>query len=463
MTMELLNREALREFALRRREGYEWELRNLVQIPTISSDPNRRQDLWACAEYARDMFHRYGGEAEILATEGHPVVLGRLGRNPDWPTVTVYNHLDVQPADEPEWRTPPFEFRVDGDCFQGRGTTDDKGPAIAAFYGGLAAQEAGVPINVHFLWEMEEEVGSPNLRGLLERHRTKLRTDSIIVSDTVWTASGKPSTPAGLRGIVTFFLRLETADHDVHSGVVGGAARNPLGELMQVFCALCDPMTGKVKVPGFYDEAEKTPKETLRDWLASGFTPEGFKADHGLKRLRTENPLKLMRRIWAKPTLEVHGLAGGWTGQGIKAAIPPRAELKLSCRLVPGMDGLRTFDLIRRFVKTHFPDVEAVLGHTGPAFKGHTTGPRAEAIKEAYRFGFGQECAFTRQGGTIGAIKSLEEVLGAEVHFLGLSLPSHGYHAPNEHFDWGQAEGGIAAFARCFERLSLLPSARISP
>lgn len=448
MNPDLLTRDALQSFADRRREGFEWELRNLVEIPTVSVDPGRRGEMFRAAEYARDMFHRYGGEAEILSTEGNPVVLGRLGNDPSRPTVTIYNHLDVQPADEPEWTTDPFRLVCEGDLYRGRGTTDDKGPAIAAFYGGIAAQEAGVEANIHFLWEMEEEIGSPAFRACLQRHKAKLNPSVIVVSDTVWTAQGKPSTPAGLRGILTFFLRLETAAHDVHSGTVGGAARNPLGELMEVYCELVNPRTGKVKVPGFYDEAEKPTKDELRDWLAAGFTTEDFRRDNGLRKLRTENALKIMKRTWARPTLEVHGLAGGHTGPGIKAAIPPRAELKLSCRLVPGMDGLQTFRRIEAFVMERFPEVEVALGHTAPAFKGHTTGPYAEAIKDAYAFAFGAPCAFTRQGGTIGAVKSMEETLAAQVYFLGLSLPSHGYHAPNECFDWGQASGGIAAFAR---------------
>lgn len=454
MNLDLLTRDALRDFSQRRREGYLWELGSLVRFPTVSADPGRKNDIWACADHARDMFHRYGGEAEILNTEGLPIVLGRLGRDPGRPTVTVYNHLDVQPAQEPEWRTAPFELVVEGDTFRGRGSTDDKGPAIAAFYGGIAAQEAGVPVNIQFLWEMEEELGSPSLRSALERHRAKLRTDVVLVSDTVWTAPGQPSTPAGLRGLLTLFLRLETGRQDVHSGLAGGAARNPLAELMGVFCALCDPQTGKVKVPGFYDEVEKPDKATLRNWLAAGFSVADFKADLGLKSLRTENALKVMKRIWARPTLEVHGLSGGWTEPGLKLAIPPRAELKLSCRLVPGMDAEQTFTRIRDFVQAEFPGVEVIQGAHCAPFKGHTTGPVAEAIREAYRFAFGQEGTFTRQGGTLGAVKSMEEVLGAPVHFLGLSLPGHGYHAPNECFDWGQAEGGIAAFAHCFSNLS---------
>jgi acetylornithine deacetylase/succinyl-diaminopimelate desuccinylase-like protein len=397
------------------------------------------------------MFFRYGFEGEILETGGHPIVLGTLGRDPHLPTVTVYNHLDVQPANEPGWLTDPFRMTVDGDVFRGRGTTDDKGPAITAFYGAIAAKDAGVPLNIRFLWEMEEEIGSPSFRNAMDRHRGKLATDLVVVSDTIWVTRGKPSTPAGLRGLMTFALSLETAAHDMHSGLVGGAARNPLAELMKVVSSMMDGETGKVKIPGFYDDMVKPEPEELEHWLNSGFDVEVFKRDHSIKSLRTEDPMKLMKRIWGRPTMDVHGVVGGYIGVGIKTAVPPRAEVKMSCRLVPGMDEHRTFERVRTFVNKHFPDVVVTEDHGLAPFRGHVSGPYAEAVKEAYRFAFGTPCVFTREGGSIGAVKTMEDALGAPVYFLGLSLPSHGYHAPNENYDWEQASGGMALFARFFE------------
>ena len=454
MNDDLLTRTSLQAFADHRREGFEWELRNLVEMPTISADARRRESIWRCAEYARDMFFRYGFEGEILETGGNPIVLGCMGRDPELPTVTVYNHLDVQPADEPGWTSDPFRLVVDGDCFKGRGTTDDKGPAITAFYGAIAAREAGVPVNIRFIWEMEEEIGSPSFHNAMERHRAKLATDLVVVSDTIWITRGKPSTPAGLRGLMGFVLSLETAEHDLHSGLVGGAARNPLSELIKVVATLMDGETGRVLVPGFYKDAEKPTRQELEGWLNSGFDVKVFKQDQALKSLRTEDPLKVMKRIWARPTMEVHGILGGYTGPGIKTAIPPRAEVKMSCRLVPGMDEHETFERIQAFVTKHFPDVIVREDHGLAPFRGHVAGAYAEAVKDAYRFAFGAPCAFTREGGSIGAVKIMEDLLGAPVYFLGLSLPSHGYHAPNENYDWEQASGGMALFARFFESAS---------
>jgi acetylornithine deacetylase/succinyl-diaminopimelate desuccinylase-like protein len=170
--------------------------------------------------------------------------------------------------------------------------------------------------------------------------------------------------------------------------------------------------------------------------------------------MRTEDPMKVMKRVWGRPTMEVHGVVGGYTGPGIKSAVPPRAEVKLSCRLVPDMDEAKTMARIRAFVNERFPDVQFHEEHGLAPFKGHVTGPYAEAIKDAYHFAFDAPCSFTREGGSIGAVKTMEDILGCEVFFLGLSLPSHGYHAPNENYDWEQAGGGIAAFAHYFQTVS---------
>ncbi len=454
MNPDLLTCEALQAFALGHRAEFEAELKTLVEIPSVSADPARAGDVLRCAQAAKDLFERHGGQAEILDTEGNPLIHGWFGNDPTLPTITVYNHMDVQPANEPEWTAEPFQFVVDGDTYRGRGSTDDKGPAVTAFFGALAAKKAEVPLNIHFLWELEEEIGSPNFEGGLAKHRDRFHTDAIVVSDTVWITRGKPSTPAGLRGLKGFRLTLETADHDLHSGVVGGAARNPLAELIELVSKMMDGDTGKVKIPGFYKEVVKPSKQELAGWATSGFTTETFMSDHMLKGLRTKDPIGILKRVWGRPTMEVHGVVGGYTGPGIKSAVPPRAEIKMSCRLVPDMGEHKTMDRIKKFVKKHNPDVAIHEEHGLAPFKGHVTGPYAEAIRDAYQFAFGASCTFTREGGSIGAVKTMEDLLGCEVYFLGLSLPSHGYHAPNENYDWEQAGGGMVAFAHYFQTVS---------
>jgi len=428
--------------------------KTLVEIPSVSADPDRMHDVLRVAEAACQILRAHGATAELLDTEGGPpIILGTLANDSRAPTLTVYNHLDVQPANEPEWKSDPFVLKVDGDVYSGRGSTDDKGPALTALYGALAAREMGVDTNVRFLWELEEEIGSPHFRSGLNRHRARLAdTRSIVVSDTVWLTRGKPSTPTGLRGLQSFSLHLETADHDLHSGLVGGAARNPLTELAGVVAEMVDAYSGRVKIPGFYEDVEELSDAEAAEFARAGFTTETFKKDHQISALRTDDPEEIMRRIWAEPTLEVHGFVGGYVGPGIKSAVPARAEAKLSCRMVPRMRGARTLALVEAFVKQRIPDVRVVAESTLEPYRGIAAGPLADAIRDAYEFGFGTRPAFTREGASIGAVPTMSEILQRPILFLGLSLPEHGYHAPNECYDWTQASGGMAAFARYIER-----------
>jgi acetylornithine deacetylase/succinyl-diaminopimelate desuccinylase-like protein len=422
----------------------------------VSVDPARAPDIRRCAEAACQILGQVGAQhVELIETGGHPMVHARLTTHQPGPTVTVYNHLDVQPADGDDWRSDPFQLTQQDDRYIGRGTTDDKGPALTALLGALAARDSGVPVNIAFLWELEEEVGSHHFAETITQSRERLQTDAIVVSDTIWVTRGKPSSPAGLRGMQSFLLSLRTATHDLHSGITGGVVRNPLAELMQVVAACVDGRTGRVLIPGFYDEVEPLTRDEEQSFLASGFSVETFMRDHQVTSLRETEPLEVMRRLWALPTFEVHGVVGGYTGPGVKAAIPPRAEVKLSCRLVPNMTGQGTLERIRSFVAEHFSrDIEVVAEPGLDPYKGRTSGPLADAVRAAFRFGFGAEAVFTREGGSIGAVPTMERILEAPVVFLGLSLPEHNYHGPNEFFEWDQAAGGIAAFAHFFEKFA---------
>jgi acetylornithine deacetylase/succinyl-diaminopimelate desuccinylase-like protein len=260
-----------------------------------------------------------------------------------------------------------------------------------------------------------------------------------------------------LRGLLGFILTLETGTTDTHSGEVGGAARNPVAELMKLACDLYDPTTGKVKIKGFYGDVIPPTKSELNDWANCGFTTRDFKKAHKLKKMRTENSLEVMKRIWGMPTLEIHGLAGGYQGPGLKSIVPPRAELKASCRLVPGQDPKKIARSIAALVKEKNPDVKIQFESMAPAFRTVTEGRLPEAMKRAFKFAFKKDAVFVRDGGTIGAMTSIEKVLKCPVLFLGLSLPEHGYHAPNENFDWQQASGGMVAFAKYFEEIANLP------
>ena len=225
---------------------------------------------------------------------------------------------------------------------------------------------------------------------------------------------------------------------------------------MKLVSQMYDADTGEVNIKGFYDDVVKPTRKEIEDFRKSGFSVAQFKKDHLFRSIRTNRPVEVMKRIWAMPTFEVHGLIGGYTGPGIKTIIPPRAEVKISCRLVPNQDPKKIIELVRAFVKKHNPDVKIAIENSMYPYLAPTTGPLADAVRSAVKFAFGREPVFVREGGSIGAVNSMEKILKCPVMFLGLSLPEHGYHAPNENYDWQQASGGMIAFAKYFENVASL-------
>jgi acetylornithine deacetylase/succinyl-diaminopimelate desuccinylase-like protein len=458
--------------ALRRRIAdlrgeFEDRLAALVEIPTVSMDPARRSEMDACAALAAGYLRDIGARTEVIDTGGFPMVLGRVTQDPSYPTVTVYNHLDVQPADPAEWKTPPFTFSRRGDHWFARGATDDKGPALTALYGARLALEQGVRANIQFLWELEEEVGSPHFEhglaaavaGDAAADRAPFLTDSVVVSDTIWIAAGQPAIPYGLRGLMGFTVSLQTGAKDVHSGTTGGAARNPITELADLIAACIDARTGRVKIPGFYDDVRRLTAAERKAFARAGFSSKRFRAAHELRSLR---PLgadaKLMEAIMAQPTFEVHGIVGGYTGPGIKTIVPHRAQAKLSTRLVPDQRPAKVFRLVKSFIKKRLPDAEVEHEASLEPYLAPLGGPHNAAAAAAMRETFGKEPGFTREGGSIGAVLTMRRILRVPVTFMGLSLPEHGYHAVDENYDWGQASGGMEMFFRYFKKIAEMGS-----
>lgn len=448
-------RQRLLEYTRQERDRFEAALRDLVEIPSVSVEPGRRAEVARSAEFAAALIRRMGGEARIIPTRGHPLVHGLFRRDASCPTVTVYNHLDVQPAEVGDgWDSEPFRFTRKGDRYFARGTTDDKGPALTALWGARYVHDRGVPVNIQFLWECEEEIGSSNFETTIRAERKRLRTDAVVVSDTIWVSRSRPACPAGLRGLQAFRFSLETGKTDQHSGTAGGAARNPVAELCQLLNDCADARTGRIRIPGFYKDVVPPSRRELQDLRRCGFTTAGFRKDHQFKSLRVDDPVEIMKRIWCLPTFEVHGIAGGYQGPGAKTVIPPRATAIVSCRLVPDMNARTITRLVRDFVRRRNPDVRVSVEQSLPAYRGRTTGEHPDAIKAAMKFAFGREPVFVREGASIGAVLSMERVLKTPIFFLGLSLPEHGYHAPNENYDWRQARGGMIAFADYFRRVA---------
>jgi acetylornithine deacetylase/succinyl-diaminopimelate desuccinylase-like protein len=446
--------QSIDQYVTSNREQYEEMLGDLVEVPSVSMDPERKEDIHRGAELVSQYLTGFGAEAQIYATSGNPVVVGRFKVPGAKRTLSIYNHIDVQPAQEPEWTRAPFVFVKDDGKYLGRGSTDDKGPALTALFAARYAKENGIPLNINFIWELEEEIGSPHFEEFVKKNTAALKTDSVLVSDTIWISRDKPAMPYGLRGMFTGIMTLETGSKDAHSGVTGGAARNPLGELMQVVSECYDARTGKVKIPGFYKDVKAVSKKEMESFLASGFNLKRWQSVYGFKDLRVKTAAEVLKRIWCLPTFEIHGLIGGYTGPGVKTVVPPRGELKFSCRLVPNQKPEEIFKLVNKFVKKINPDVNVRMdGMLGP-YLGPFSGPYADAARDALDFGFGKSPAFIREGGSIGAVVTMQKYLKVPIIFIGLSLPEHGYHAPNENFDWIQASGGMKTFVKYFENVA---------
>ena len=449
-----MTRQSIKTYIADRRERFEDLLGQMVEVPSISMDPAKTGDMRRMADLAAQVLTEMGAETRIVETGGYPIVSGGWTADARYPTVTIYNHMDVQPAQEPEWQHAPFAFKNEGGVYRGRGATDDKGPALAALFGARYAVDQGLPLNIRFLWELEEEIGSPNFGAGLKNRTDIPRPDSVMVSDTIWISKGQPAVPYGLRGLAAARLTLRTGSKDAHSGVTGGAARNPLAELMEVAQACVSAKTGEVKIPGFYKDVVKPTKEEIKSFLKSGFQVKRFKEAYGLISLRTDDPAEVTRRIWAAPTFEIHGLSGGYHGPGIKTIVPGSGELKITMRLVPDQTPEKAFALLKKYVSKLNPSVKVEPENMLHPFKGSFEGPYVDCVKRAAKAAFGKEPAFIREGGSIGAMVTMQRAWKVPILFLGLSLPEHGYHAPNEYFDWGQASGGMKAFAHYFSELA---------
>lgn len=449
-----LNLQAIEKYVGEQRAQYEKSLKEIVDIPSVSMEPERKGDIERTAKKAKEFLEGIGAKVEIIATEGNPIVLGEIHAGREFPTVAIYNHLDVQPANPDEWKAPPFDMQIDNGVYRGRGTTDDKGPALAAMFAAKYARDNKFPINIKFFWELEEEIGSENFEPTLIKHKDKFKTDSVVISDTIWVSRERPAIQYGLRGLQGIMIRLKTGVKDVHSGLVGGLARNPIGEIAKLISECYDAKTGEVKIPGFYDDVQALSDEELNNFLKSGFSVEGFKKAHELYSLRTDDMKDAVQRIWARPTFEVHGIVGGYSGPGVKTIVPHFAEAKISMRLVPKQDPEKVLACVTKFIKDRLPDCEIIKEGTLRPFLSNIDSPYNRMAAESMKFAFGKEPAFNREGGSIGAVVTMNQILGVPINFMGLSLPEHGYHAINENFDWQQASGGIKMFIKYFSLLS---------
>jgi acetylornithine deacetylase/succinyl-diaminopimelate desuccinylase-like protein len=417
-------------------------LLDYLRIPSISSQPDHAEDVRASAAFTADLLRAAGLEhVELLDPPdgGPPAVYGDwLHAGPSAPTAVVYGHHDVQPVDPlDEWTSPPFEpVVVDGEC-RARGAVDDKGQVlyeIEAVRGLLAQQPDGLPCNVKFLIEGEEEVGSPHFEGLLQRERDRLACDVVVVSDTGMWAADVPSVCTGMRGLVAFDITLRTGRIDLHSGSFGGAVPNPAHLAAALVAALHDD-EGRVTVPGFYDDVRPLTDEEEASFAALPFDEARWRDMAGVGALVGEAGRSTLERVWARPTCDVVGITVGYGGPGIKTIVPASANVKVSFRLVADQSPAQVGQAFEQWVRAFVPSwCDLAIRWEGPGVAPALTDvrhPGVGALRRAIGRVFGQEPLFTREGGS-GPEEALGRVLGAPVLYLGIGLPDDRFHAPNE-------------------------------
>jgi len=446
------------EYLKQNRDQSVAELNELLRIPSVSAKSEHKADTAAAADWLATRMRDIGLTVEIVPTAGHPVVLGEWRGAEGAPTLLVYGHYDVQPP-EPldEWKTPPFEpTERDGKLFA-RGSVDDKGQV----YLHLKAVEAHLksngtlPVNVVFLIEGEEEIGSPNLAEFLAANAQRLRADAVMISDTTMFAPGLPSITIGLRGLAYMEVRVQGPSVDLHSGAYGGAVVNPANALAKIIAQLHDEQ-GRVTVPGFYDLVQPISAEEKQVIAGLPFEEEALREEVGAPKLGGEAGYGPLERLWVRPTLDVNGLLSGYTGEGAKTVLPCRAMAKISMRLVPDQEYHAIERAFTEHVQSLAPEgvtVEVEALHGGQPWFAAPSGPVFEAARRALAKAYGREPVTIREGGSIPIVKAFEDTLHAPVVLIGFGLPGENAHAPNEWMSLDNFHRGAEAIAALYDEL----------
>lgn len=417
------------------------QLATLLRFPSISAQKEHAQDVSDCADWLVAKLTGMGLEAKACKTPRHPIVLAHSEKQEGKPTVLIYGHYDVQPVDPiEEWKSAPFEPEVRDGRIYARGATDNKGQLFAHILGveELLKQNAGVlPVNVIFLLEGEEEIGSGSLSAFMKEHKDELKCDVIVVSDTGMAAPDAPTFSYGLRGVASADIIVKGPSADLHSGVFGGAISNPITSLAEIIASFHDE-EGKVAVRGFYDGVAPIAAWERSMWATvPGMSNDELAALTGVECVTTEAGFTGAECIFARPTLELNGIGGGYQGEGSKTIIPSSAFAKISCRLVPGQNPEHILELVEEHVKRHCPKgvtVEFKPGHYGNAYICDPNSTYGLAAQQALEDAFGHKPVLVREGGSIPIIEEMKRVLGADALMLGMCLPDARIHSPNENF-----------------------------
>ena len=420
-----------------------------LSFASISADSAYRQPLLGCADWVAAKLREIGLEAAVRPTSGHPVVVGKNRHREGRPTVLIYGHYDVQPVDPLAlWDHPPFEPHLEDGIVTARGSADNKGQILAHILGvGETLREAGdLPVNLIFLIEGEEEIGSPSLAGFLRENKAELSCDVAVISDSPMIAPGVPTFTYGLRGVAAMEVKVTGPAKDLHSGMYGGAVANPVTVLARLIAGL-HRFDGAVAIEGFYDGVVPPEGWEREAWKALPLTEASLLAMTGAPALDGEDGYTALERIWARPTAEVNGFYGGYQGEGSKTVLPKEAYAKLTFRLVPGQTGADILEKAARHLRAAAPPsvrIEVTTGHAGdPYLVAPHSGPGKRA-QEALRETFpGAPVALTREGGSIPIVSDFQKILGVDTLLLGLCLPDCNAHSPNETFPVANLEAGM--------------------
>lgn len=435
------------------------ELFEFLRIPSVSARSEHNPDTRRAAEWISGAMAKIGLKTTIHPTAGHAIVVGEWRGAPGAPTVLIYGHYDVQPAEPLDlWHTPPFEPTIrDGKIFA-RGSVDDKGQLylhIKALESHLASS-GKLPMNVIVVAEGEEEVGSVNLEQFVEAHKKELACEAVVISDSTMFAPGLPSILSSLRGLAYFQIDVVGPAGDLHSGIYGGAVVNPAMALARILATMHDT-DGKVAIPGFYDDVRDWGDAARKDIKTLPFDDDHFRQEVGAPALGGEKGFSTLERIWTRPTCEVNGLLSGYTGEGAKTVLPAKAMAKVSCRLVPDQTPERTGELMRAHVASVAPKgvtVTVTQLHGGKPWRSQPSGKYFEAARDALEEAFGRAVVVTGEGGSIPVVGDFERILKVPVLLIGFGLPGENAHAPNEWMSVENFEKGMVAMAGMWEKLS---------
>ncbi|MEM6701399.1 MAG: dipeptidase [Acidobacteriota bacterium] len=448
-------------------ERYLEELKDYLRIPSVSTDPAFAADVARCADFLRTRMEASGLQAEIIETQGHPLVLAERHVSDALPTLLFYGHYDVQPPDPlEEWRNPPFEPTVEGDLLVARGATDDKGQSYAHVKAidALLATRDELPVNVKFLVEGEEESGGEAIEHYVrsEPGRERLGADAVVVSDSSMYAPGQPSLLYGLKGILYVEIRVTGPNRDLHSGTFGGAVRNPGNTIADIVARLRDPETGRILIPGFYDSVRPLEDWERKEFAALPLDEEEYRKDLGIAATFGEEGYSTLERSWARPTLDVNGLWSGYQGPGAKTVLPAISGAKVSMRLVPDQDPDEIGRSLEAFVAqmpTDGATVEVDVLHGAGPLLVDIEGPFAAAAMSAMQDVWGKPPVKVREGGSIPIVGTLNEVLGAPTLLMGFGLSDDRLHSPNEKFNLSHYYQGIRTTARLLDRAAEISGA----